>query len=456
MLLSPELAERYNRPTPRYTSYPPANYFTEDFTEAHYREAVIASNSANPQHVSFYIHIPFCPHLCHYCACNAYAMRKAPEVEAYMQALLQEIELVLPLIDKGRKLAQIHYGGGTPSAAPLEWISRINQRLMEAFDPAPEQEISIECHPAYLDEQGWIALAEAGFNRISLGIQDFSPEVLKAVNRLPAQVKVERIFELLRARGIQLNLDLLYGLPLQTPESFAESIQQAIALAPDRLVTFSYAHVPWVKPQQKILEKRGLPTPEVKQAIFLRAKELLQEAGYRPLGLDHFVQEHDPLYRAQAEGLLHRNFQGYCTRATTGQVYAFGVTGISQLTGAYAQNTRNIDEYIQLITAGTLPIVRGYALSRDQQIAGEVIAMLMCNGRLRYAEVAALFGLSVEAMLATLKPNEELLQSLEADALITRHSEGLEVAPEAMPLIRVVASAFDPLSREGKQFSQAL
>lgn len=440
-----DLISKYNRAVPRYTSYPPANYFDPAYTPTQYLSALERSNELGIRALSFYIHIPFCPRLCHYCACNAYTMEARPIVERYMQALLDEIDLVCKHLDRSRPITQIHYGGGTPTAVPVHWLAKINSKLKSYFALAPDAEVAIECHPGYLSLSAWQELVEAGFNRVSIGVQDFHPEVLEAVNRTASRERFEDIVTLLRQYGVRINLDLIYGLPLQTITVYEDNIRRAIALAPDRLVTFAYAHVPWVKGQQRILEALGLPSTQERAAMFARGKDLLLEADYKPLGLDHFVRLDDPLYEAQEADMLHRNFQGYCTRATTGQVYAFGVTAISQLTAAYAQNTKSIEGYVQSIAKGILPIERGYALDRIEQIAGEVIASIMCNGGALWDKVGKALDLSTEEVVANLYRDEMLLRELEVDGLIVQTGSGVKLLPHGQPFVRIVASAFDPL-----------
>lgn len=454
-----DLISKYNRAIPRYTSYPPANFFTPDYDSEDYINALESSNTQGIRALSFYIHIPFCPRLCHYCACNAYAMEARPRVEAYMQAVLDEIDLVCRHLDKTRPITQIHYGGGTPTAVPLHWLAKINDKLRSYFPLAPEAEVAIECHPGYLSLEAWQELINAGFNRVSIGVQDFHPEVLEAVNRAQSRERFEDIFALLRAKGLRINLDLIYGLPRQTTESFEDNIRRALELAPDRLVTFGYAHVPWVKEQQRQLEALGLPTSNERAEMFAQAKALLLSAGYKALGLDHFVRPDDPLYTAAQTGQLHRNFQGYCTRATTGQVYAFGVTAISQLTAAYAQNTKSIGHYLERIASGRLALERGYALGKSEQIAGEVIASLMCNGHARWVELAQTLGLNLEQFHASLYRDEALLHELAKDKLISISPEELRLSPEGLAFVRIVASAFDPLMADDSRprpYSMAL
>jgi len=449
------ILEKYNQPVPRYTSYPPANYFTEAFTAVDFRKAVTASNATEPGHLSFYIHLPFCRHLCHYCGCNSFAMQQEEKVKRYIDAVHQEIDRVTALLDPSRQIAQIHYGGGSPTALPVHYLKALNEQLSARFPQIGQPEIAIECHPGYLDEDYWQGLVDAGFNRVSLGVQDFNLKVLKTVNRRPSLLPVSRIVELLRAGQVKINMDFIYGLPYQTAETFGETIREAITLSPDRLVTFSYAHVPWVNKQQLILEKAGLPTGEEKSRMFATATGLLQEAGYKTIGLDHFVKADDELYTALQQGRLHRNFQGYCTRRTTGQVYAFGATGISQLSGSYAQNSKDIDDYIKRIEKGSFATVKGYALSQEEQITREVIEMLMCNYRLDWQEVAAKLGLTVEEVKQATALDEEKLAEFAADGLIHADANRIEMTPEGALFVRNVAASLDKLMiRTTRTFSK--
>lgn len=451
-----ELIQKYSVAVPRYTSYPPANYFTDNFTRQSYRNAIADSNVMNPKEISFYIHIPFCYKMCHYCGCNAMLLENKEVVDKYMTALKQEIKLILPLLKKNRKVAQIHYGGGSPTSQPVSVLKEINEMLLEQFETIDRPEIAIECHPGYLDEQYWLDLADAGFNRISLGIQDFNVDVMKTSNRKPSRMPVEDIVKLLKQKGISINMDFIYGLPGQTAESFADSIRQAIAMRPDRIVTFSYAHVPWVNPAQMKLEEAGLPDAQEKNKIYETAKALLNEAGYKTVGLDHFVLPDDELYKAQQSKKLHRNFQGYCTRETTGQIYAFGVTGISQLATAYSQNVKDIDTYIEIINNYRLPVLKGYHLTDEEQIAREVITSLMCNYTIRWEDIATQFNISSDEVKAAINYDEKALAEFAEDGLIEFDSEHITMLPDATPFVRIVAASLDKLmlNKDDKRFSK--
>lgn len=437
------LLEKYNKPVPRYTSYPPATCFDGNFGEADYGKAIDESNDLQPAHLSFYIHIPFCRHMCHYCGCNSSPMAKPDIVEQYLSALHEEIDRVTGKLLPSRKIAQIHYGGGTPTLLPIERLKELNEHLLSAFSTIDHPEIAIECHPAYLDENDWKALTETGFNRFSLGIQDMRKDVLAAVNRHSSLLPLKDIFHILRQANCRINTDFLYGLPLQTAVSFGKTIEQVLELRPDRLVTFSYAHVPWVNKRQQILEKRGLPLPGEKNAMFETARKLLVHAGYEPVGLDHFVQPDDELYGALLKGELRRNFQGYCTARTTGQVYAFGVSAISQLQGYYAQNSKDIDTYIGEIKKGKFATAKGYKLDEEERIVKEVIETLMCNYSLDWDELSGRLSLPVETIRMATAYKEELLREFAEDGIITLDDHTIRVTQEGRLFVRNVAASLD-------------
>lgn len=451
-----EIIQKYNRPVPRYTSYPPANYFGP-LTEVDYLRAVEASNQARQNQISFYVHVPFCRHLCHYCGCNSYPMGRMETVQAYVDALHREMDRVAQHIDKSRKISQIHYGGGSPTALPVPMIKELTEHMLSLFPVIDRPEIAIECHPGYLTENDWVALTECGFTRYSLGVQDFRDEVLKTSGRRPSLLPMEEILQILRGSGATVNMDFIYGLPKQSVESFRETMRQAAALRPDRLVTFAYAHLPMIFPRQKVLDKAGLPADEEKNGMFEEASRILQEAGYVPVGLDHFVLPEDELAQALAQGRLYRNFQGYCTRRTTAQVYAFGVTGISQLDDIYAQNGRDIQEYISTINEGKLYTSRGYRLSAQEKIVREVIEALMCNYQLHWPDLAERLGLTVEEVRQACHYDEGQMREMATDGILTLDGEYLYINTDGRPLVRCVAAALDPLMvNTDKKFSKPI
>lgn len=445
-MLKKSILDTYNHPVPRYTSYPPATFFKDGFSATDCLIAFKESNQHEPANLSFYIHIPFCRHHCTYCGCNAYPMSNASGIETYMQALHQEMELVLPNIDFSRKISQIHFGGGSPTSIPVHYLKKIIDLLTARFQRAEQCEIAIECHPGYLSLADWDELADAGFNRCSIGVQDFDTNVLEAVNRKPSKEDLSVVVSQLHAKGISVNLDFIYGLPLQTAEGFASSIRQAVALRPERLVTFSYAHVPWVHPIQKALEKKGLPSSELKTQLYEAAVSILKEAGYRRIGMDHFVLPGDELDQAADSSKLHRNFQGYCTWETTGQVYAFGVTAISQLSALYAQNTKSIADYIRLLKEGCLPVVKGYRLTAQQQVVREVIADLMCNGKINWNALALRLKIgSAEVLKQNVAYPADALEKMANDGIIHLTAHEIRMTEMGGRFVRNVAALFDPL-----------
>ena len=382
-------------------------------------------------------------------------MRSEDKISAYIEAVKKEITMVISRLDSSRKISQIHYGGGSPTSIPVKYIRELNEFLLFRFETIENPEIAIECHPGYLSINDWQELSHSGFTRFSLGIQDFDEKVLKSVNRRPSLIGVDEIVSLLRDAGAGVNMDFIYGLPHQTPDSFAETISKGVNMSPDRVVTFSYAHVPWVNKLMLQLEKEGLPDNMKKAAIFESAKNILSDNGYKTIGIDHFVKENDELYVALQERILHRNFQGYCTRRTTGQVYAFGVTAISQLTGAYVQNTKDIDKYINDINSGTLSVAKGYILNSDEQITGEVIAALMCNGKADWNYLSSILNIGTEEIKAALNYDINKLNEFVNDGLINLDENKIEVLPQAAGFVRNVAASLDKLLiNSDKSFSK--
>ena len=456
-MIDKKLLEKYNLPLPRYTSYPPATFFHEEFTASDYIKAVEESNNEQPKAISLYIHIPFCTQLCFYCGCTTHISRNNTLYEDYIDALIKEIDLIAEHIDLSRPVTQIHWGGGTPNALNMDQVERIMNAIYRHFRTDASTEIAMECNPAYLTVKYIDQLLKTGFNRISLGIQDFDKKILLAVNREPSAMPISQIINLLRAGGASVNLDFIYGLPYQTPESFTKSIEQAIDARPDRIVTFSYAHVPWVKNHQKTLEKNGIPGPDEKMKMFEKGRKVMLDAGYIPIGMDHFALPEDQLSVALDNRTLHRNFQGYCTRETTGQVYAFGMSAISQLHHAYAQNTKNIPKYIEAINKGQAPIEKGYKTDKTDVAVREVINEIMCNNRLNWEEVAARIHQSADGLKTLTGFDPEQLKPLSEDKLVTFDQNEINVTAKGRFLIRNIAALFDPkLKTAKKQFSKTI
>lgn len=453
------LIEKYNKPVPRYTSYPPANFFQENFSEDLYRRGMVDSNNWQPSNISLYFHMPFCNKMCHYCGCNAYGMRSTQTVENYNKALIKELKIVRTIISPDRKVSQIHFGGGTPNALPVELLEEIVYNIYSAFGFIEDPEIAIECNPAYLDHEYVSRLLKAGFNRLSLGIQDFNMSVLNAVNRDSSRLPLPELISFIKSEKptAAVNLDFIYGLPLQTRESFTDTIEKAVALRPDRLVTFSYAHLPSVFKAQKKLEAFKLPDAQLKQELFETAYQTITSNGYQAIGFDHYALESDELSVAQQQGKLHRNFQGYCTRRTTGQVYAFGVSAISQLEGMYTQNTKKVDHYIEMLQGGKLPVEKGYSLSGDEQIRREVITRFMCNKIIEWEEIANLYKIDTASVKSIIQYDEERLNEFASDEIISFSDKGIRLHDDALLYIRNVAASFDPLMKNTtKSFSKSI
>ena len=459
MEINHTLIEKYNVPVPRYTSYPPANHFTPAEDPSEYQKIIDASNKWDPAHVALYVHIPFCKKICFYCGCNACTIKSGNEVTDYVNAIHREIALLAQHIDSVRKVTQLHFGGGTPNAIPSSMVTGIVRKLKDTFNFSDDAEIAIETNPAYLDLTYLDQLLLAGFNRFSFGIQDFNTDVLKLVNREIPAIPVNELIDHVRNQNpsAAVNLDFIYGLPGQTPESFSETIKKAASLSPDRLVTFSYAHVPWLKKHQQILEKHGLPGPNEKTEMFLAAYKLLNKRQYEPIGLDHFVKPEDELFKAQKAQQLHRNFQGYCTRKSSGQVYALGVTGISQLGRAYLQHTKDLKEYISEIEKDRIPIDKQMKISPDQFVIREVITQLMCNKEIKWKLLADLLDLSREELLSTIRYDKTALKHLASDGIIEFDGSGIKVTETGSLFIRNVAASLDPAyEKEINKYSKSI
>jgi len=453
-----KILQKYDSPVPRYTSYPPANYFGTDYSGGEFLEAVSASNHWEPEAVSLYFHIPFCKQMCSYCGCNSRPMPEQETVKRYFGALKSELMLVSGLIDQNRKVTQVHFGGGTPNSVEAGYLEEIMEIVHERFSFVEFPEIAIECNPACLDPAYVKRLVAMGFNRVSLGIQDFSRQVLNNVNREPSYMPVNALVKLLRSEApeMKINLDFIYGLPGQKVGSFLDAIRKAIQIRPDRLVTFSYAHVPWVNEAQKALEEIGLPDKDEKAAMYYEAAGLLKQNGYKAIGLDHFVTPEDELYSALQSGRLHRNFQGYASRETTGQVYAFGISAISQLQGVYAQNTKSPDEYIQELGRGIVPVRKGYVLNQSEIRIREVITELMCNRELHWDAVARRLETTADELRHTVRYNKQVLHEFEQDGVIEFDETHIRVTEAGAMLVRNVAASLDPLiSPDNKKFSKS-
>ncbi len=457
MLFNPALIQKYDKPGPRYTSYPPATFFKAGMGQELFREQVIASNQSQPRNLSFYFHVPFCPQLCNFCGCNTGAMPKRDFVERYMKTMMQEFETVAQWLDASRPVTQIHWGGGTPNAISMKYIDRMMSLVRKYFTLAEDAEVAMECNPAYVSHNQMDELVRMGFNRISLGIQDFEAEVLHRINRKPSALPVNELVLYLKSKGVKVNLDFVYGLPGQSPESFEQTIQQALEANPDRIVTFSYAHVPWVKAAQKELEQYAIPQATEKLEMFRRTYEKLTGAGYVAIGLDHFARPDDEMAQALTAHSLHRNFMGYCTISHTGQVYAFGASSITQLDDAYFQNHKETETYMTAIEQQQTAVDKGYVMTATDKLCRAVIQEIMCNHFVDLEKTAARFNLTYSELQEKLSFNPDSLQSFIEDNLVKWENHKLTIFPEGKMFLRNVAMLFDPLYSGGAgQYSKTL
>ncbi|MFY9610703.1 MAG: oxygen-independent coproporphyrinogen III oxidase [Blastocatellia bacterium] len=453
--VSATVLDKYNRPGPRYTSYPTAPEWDDGFGEAELRDAFARANrKTSPAPLSLYFHIPFCESLCLYCGCNVVINKRHEVALPYLTRLKQEIDWVSGEVDGSRKVEQLHWGGGTPTYLTPGQIDDLYEYISARFSFAPGAEQSIEIDPRVTSEQHCRALRRVGFNRVSMGIQDFDPLVQQTIHRVQPYQEVQALFDYCRELGIEsINVDLIYGLPHQSVESFTTTVEQIVALNPDRVALFSYAHVPWMKKQQGSFA-RYLPEGMEKFRIFARAIQMLTDAGYRYIGLDHFARAEDEICRAQDERTLHRNFQGYTTKAGC-DLYAMGVSAISGLEDVYAQNWRDLPSYYRAIDDGRWPVMRGIRLSREDRLRRTVINRILCHAVLVKSEIEREFGIAFDDYFD--KELQTLLE-LERDRLVRLDDDRIEIAPLGRIFIRNVAMVFDAyLDKEGSQsFSKTL
>ncbi|MHB9055867.1 MAG: oxygen-independent coproporphyrinogen III oxidase [Paludibacteraceae bacterium] len=445
MEISKNLFQKYNVAVPRYTSYPPATAFDISFSGADFIEQLKLSNSSEPENISIYIHIPFCRQRCHFCGCNTTLYQSEEIVKRYIASLKSEIEHTAQYIEKKRLVTQVSWGGGTPNSISLKYVSEVMELLRSLFVFADFAEIAMECSPGYLDLEDIDRLHEIGFNRISLGIQDFHIEVLDAINRKAPKIDVLEALNYMKSKGFKgLNIDLVYGLPMQTLTTFEENIQRAIDLNPDRIATFSYAHVPWVNPEQKKLEKFTMPDTDEKLKMLVYAIHELAKNGYEVIGMDHFARKEDELSIAKYNKKLHRNFQGYNSMKTAGQVYAFGASGISQLNGCYAQNIKSVGRYIEAIETGKIAIERGYILTKNDILIRDTINQIMCNGFINFVEISKKNNCSLTEFKEITKFEKSKIAEMIQDKLVELSVTSLQVTDTGMLVVRNIASAFDP------------
>jgi len=446
-----DLVRKYNVAAPRYTSYPPATHFVE-MPGGKILER-LRGNAESEHDLSLYFHLPFCHSLCWYCGCTTVITSDQRASARYLDYLGREMALMAPFIGRRRNVVQLHLGGGTPTFLLPDEIRELGKTIRSHFTFDDKIEAGVEIDPRRLTRDHVTALREAGFNRASLGVQDFDATVQAAVHRIQPKAQTEQAIDWLREAGLtSLNIDLIYGLPYQTTESFGKTLDAVIAMQPDRLAVFNYAHVPWIKPAQKIL--KALPSPETKLELLKLTVERLTTNGYSYIGMDHFARAGDELAVAQRNKTLQRNFQGYSTRGNA-DIHAFGMSSISQAAGAYWQNHKEISAYYEALDAGVAPVSKGYVLTEDDHIRRETIGRLMCDLGLDFENMSNRLGIDFAGYFC-----RELasLEDLKADGLLEIDGCRLQVTDLGRLLIRNIAVRFDAYFGKGtgERFSKSI
>ena len=445
--------KKYDTSTPRYTSYPAATQLTEAFTERDFQAAIATSNQRKSP-LSLYFHIPFCQSACYFCGCNVVISSNKNIAQPYLEYLVRDIRNTASKISPDRKVDQIHWGGGTPNYLSLEQVEFLWKNINQYFTINSTAEISIEINPRSVDKNYIFSLREIGFNRISFGVQDFNRQVQVAVNRVQPD---EMLFDVMswskKAKFESVNVDLIYGLPYQTLQTFQETIKKTIELDPDRIAVFNFAYVPWMKPVQKNIPQDALPSPQEKLEILKMTIEELTSSQYLFIGMDHFAKPHDELAEAQRNCTLKRNFQGYTTQAQT-ELFGFGVTSISMLEDSYAQNHKELRDYYRAIDAGVLPISKGIKLSWDDQIRRDVIMGIMSHLDLHKQDIEEKYHISFDDYFSQ---ELEELKSLEKDELVKLSKNHISITEIGRLLVRNIAVIFDVHNtRQEKKFSRAI
>jgi oxygen-independent coproporphyrinogen-3 oxidase len=444
-----QLINNYDLAGPRYTSYPTAPQFRDSFSEIALRNAIARSNNSG-RPLSLYFHIPFCDTLCYYCGCNKIVTPNKNRALPYLERMIQEMALYADVIDPARQVRQLHWGGGTPTFISDSEMSVLMKATRKLFHLANENEgeFSIEIHPGRVNASSMKHLRKLGFNRVSMGIQDFDPQVQQAVNRFNTVEQVRDLVSALRQQKYQsISMDLIYGLPLQSLKSMSDTLNKVIDLSPDRLSIFNYAHMPHLFKSQRLINGQDLPSPGEKLEMLHQCIEQLQKAGYVYIGMDHFAKPEDELAIAQQQGRMQRNFQGYSTHGDC-DLLAFGVSSISYIDNVYVQNAKDLNAYQQKLDMGLLPFERGFTLNEEDELRRFVINQLICHFQLNFADVSRLFGVDAShhfsAELAQFAPMEE-------DGLLSINNAGIQVHNRGRMLIRRICMVFDEYLHNNKQ-----
>ncbi|MBD6615549.1 oxygen-independent coproporphyrinogen III oxidase [Komarekiella sp. 'clone 1'] len=448
-----DMIKKYDTRAPRYTSYPPATELNETFTQTDFKAAIAASNQRKSP-LSLYFHIPFCQSACYFCGCNTVISNNKKIAKPYVEHLVQEIKNTSALIDSQRKVLQIHWGGGTPNYLERDQVEFLWKNINRYFNIDPQAEVSIEINPRYIDRNYIFFLRQIGFNRISFGIQDFNRQVQVAVNRVqPEEMLFDVMSWIKEAKFESVNVDLIYGLPYQTRETFRETVKKTIELDPDRIVVFNFAYVPWLKPTQKNIPQEALPVPQEKLEILKMTIEELTSNQYLFIGMDHFAKTNDELAIAQRNGTLKRNFQGYTTHADT-ELFGFGATSISMLEDAYAQNHKQLKDYYQAMVAGVLPISKGIKLTQDDMIRRDTIMCIMSHFQINKEDIENKHHISFDEYFSE---EIEALKPLEADGLVSLSTNYIQITDIGRLLVRNIAVKFDNHTKmQETTFSRAI
>ena len=456
-IFNKEVILKYDRPGPRYTSYPTAPYFHEGFGAGAYEEEIRRTNAVDePPPLSLYFHLPFCKSVCYFCGCNVTFTKDRTLGDAYVDRMLAEMDKVSSLLKPGRKVQQVHWGGGTPTFIPAAPLRRLFEGIRERFEVDPQAEIGVEVDPREINEDHLKLFSDEGFNRISMGIQDFDPRVQKAVHRVQGEELTLGVIDRCRDLGFDsINIDLIYGLPFQTAESFRYTVEKIVEMSPDRMAVFNFAYLPDLMQHQKAIPKDALPSPGEKLAILEMVVERFTSAGYVFIGMDHFARPEDELTLALKNRTLYRNFQGYTTKAGC-DLYGFGVTSIGQVGRCYVQNRKELAAYQRAIDEGGIAAFRGILLTDDDVMRRDIITKLMCHFVLYKKEIEGHYGIVFDELFADAL---EGLGPLEADGLVALHPDRIEITSLGRLLVRNVAMLFDAyLKKDGaaKRFSRTL
>ena len=439
------LTAKYDRPGPRYTSYPTAVEFHAGVDADVYAAKLAEADAHADEPLSMYAHLPFCQERCTYCGCNVVITRHRDVAAQYLDYLDREVDLLSAHLPRRRAISQLHWGGGTPTYYTADQLERVFASIAAHFSFTPEAEVGVEIDPRVTSAEQLAALRRCGFNRLSMGVQDFDPEVQQAVNRIQSYEMTRALLDQARALGFRsINVDLIYGLPYQTPAGFARTLDQVLTLAPDRVAVYSFAFVPWMKAHMTHIPESALPMADEKLALLGLARAAFGGAGYATIGIDHFARPDDELARAVAAGTLGRNFMGYTVQAARDMV-GLGVSAIGDLQGAFVQHTKKLTEYYRALDAGRFPVERGYLLDEDDRVRRHVITELMCNGRVDAADVERRFAIRFADYFAA--ELDELAGAMTDDGIVEAAATGVAVTPAGRSFVRNVCMAFDRYHR---------